>query len=569
MAFADTTTRTSSYRQFLTANNFDHKPFQEDCFEWCMNKEQAPAAAEQQQQQAPAAEQQQQQTGGIIALEMGLGKTIVMLAVTFCNLKNQTLIVVPKSLISQWKSILEKTTPTPSLFVYHSTFNRIKNVSENDLKKYQIILTTYSYVSLPKKHQPTNRSEPVLPHHIPFLNKIKWDRVICDEAHHASHRNTSAYKGIILLNTPMMWMVTGTPIQNNKSEMENILRLITKNSPQSNTIKSMVYYRTKENVAISMPQLFQHNIMVECVTNAEEELSRHIHSMVQYCGVPKKRIAMEEALEEDQQKLTMKYFMLARQACVYPRMLKNFIRSFELKLSEPRHHQRNEEQDQDTTSEYSDINPADLYTSESKIDSLIAAISSRINNGCGKIIMCYFHEEIDAIANRLAPYGKRIVKLDGRSTKTERTTALTKPADILIGQIRMCSEGLNLQEHYSEVYFTSPHFNPAIEQQAIARCWRIGQKKEVNVFRFINQYKEQKSEHTMDTYSEKIQLVKKNILHQFEEEAMQTPMARKLKTPTTRYPNPINQRIRDRYIVLKKKDQKPTMAPPLNIDIKA
>jgi SNF2 family DNA or RNA helicase len=93
-----------TYMQFLTANTFDHKPFQEDCFEWCMKKEQAQQVEQQQQQ----AEQQQKQTGGIIALEMGLGKTIVMLAVTFCNPKNQTLIVVPKSLLSQWISILKK-----------------------------------------------------------------------------------------------------------------------------------------------------------------------------------------------------------------------------------------------------------------------------------------------------------------------------------------------------------------------------------------------------------------------------------------------------------------------------
>jgi hypothetical protein len=43
---------------------------------------------------------------------------------------------------------------------------------------------------------------------------------------------------------------------------------------------------------------------------------------------------------------------------------------------------------------------------------------------------------------------------------------------------------LNLQEHYSEIYFISPHWNPAIEDQAIARCHRIGQKKVVYVERF-------------------------------------------------------------------------------------
>ena len=44
---------------------------------------------------------------------------------------------------------------------------------------------------------------------------------------------------------------------------------------------------------------------------------------------------------------------------------------------------------------------------------------------------------------------------------------------------------MNLQEHYSEIYFVSPHWNPAIEDQAVARCHRIGQKKTVEVYRFV------------------------------------------------------------------------------------
>ena len=57
-------------------------------------------------------------------------------------------------------------------------------------------------------------------------------------------------------------------------------------------------------------------------------------------------------------------------------------------------------------------------------------------------------------------------------------------ADILILQVQTCCEGLNLQA-YSEVYFVTPHWNPFVEEQAVARCHRIGQKADVHVYRFF------------------------------------------------------------------------------------
>ena len=53
--------------------------------------------------------------------------------------------------------------------------------------------------------------------------------------------------------------------------------------------------------------------------------------------------------------------------------------------------------------------------------------------------------------------------------------------------IEFQSEGLNLQ-HFSEIYFTTPHWNPAVEDQAIARAHRIGQTEEVKVYRFVSKF---------------------------------------------------------------------------------
>ena len=89
--------------------------------------------------------------------------------------------------------------------------------------------------------------------------------------------------------------------------------------------------------------------------------------------------------------------------------------------------------------------------------------------------------------------------------------------DVLILQIQTGCEGLNLQENYSEIYFVSPHWNPAIEDQAIARCHRIGQKKEVSIQRFemSNFLKEGKDGEvdtmTIDNYASSVQSHKRLI----------------------------------------------------------
>lgn len=77
-----------------------------------------------------------------------------------------------------------------------------------------------------------------------------------------------------------------------------------------------------------------------------------------------------------------------------------------------------------------------------------------------------------------------VVILDGRVSAKQRSHILTEKNDVMIVQINTGCEGLNLQEHYSEVYFVSPHWNPSVEDQAVARCHRFGQLKCVNVHRF-------------------------------------------------------------------------------------
>jgi SNF2 family DNA or RNA helicase len=157
----------------------------------------------------------------------------------------------------------------------------------------------------------------------------------------------------------------------------------------------------------------------------------------------------------------------------------------------------------------------EAMSSSSKLDVVINTILERKENGKGKIVFCHFIDEIDTIARRLRESGvEKVVVYDGR-TKGKKKRVFDK-ADVIILQIQTGCEGLNLQEFFSEIYFVSPHWNPAVEDQAIARCHRIGQKLDVYVFKFemdgfgLNTILKTDS-NTLDKYVNQVQTVKRDI----------------------------------------------------------
>jgi SNF2 family DNA or RNA helicase len=129
---------------------------------------------------------------------------------------------------------------------------------------------------------------------------------------------------------------------------------------------------------------------------------------------------------------------------------------------------------------------------QSKLDRVVVTVAAEAAAGGGSgrksIVFCHYRREMTQLCDMLLRSGavsgeEDIAIIDGTVSAKERSRIFAASPRVLILQIRTCSEGLNLQE-YSDVYFVSPHWNPCVEDQAIARCYRMGQTKGVRVFRF-------------------------------------------------------------------------------------
>jgi SNF2 family DNA or RNA helicase len=133
---------------------------------------------------------------------------------------------------------------------------------------------------------------------------------------------------------------------------------------------------------------------------------------------------------------------------------------------------------------------------QSKMDQVVDRMIAESSNGGGggegrkSIVFCHFRREMTQLRDMLLRRGMggggdetNIAIIDGTVGPRQRARIFAAAPTVLILQIRTCSEGLNLQE-YSDVYFVSPHWNPCVEDQAIARCYRMGQTSQVRVFRF-------------------------------------------------------------------------------------
>ena len=425
--------------------------------------------------------------GGILADEMGLGKTYQMMALMISNFVPRTLIVLPRALLEQWAGAVRKALGHEAL-IYHGSAKRIRFA---ELSSAPIVITTYGMLTPSKKdgYRP--------------IHNLVWDRVIFDEAHHLRNRGTRVHKGAVALRAVRRWLVTGTPIQNSKTDFWALCAVLgmdqeyyTDTTNLRKIAQGCILKRTLADAGIKLPELKRHEVRVMWESQEEQDLAEELHSMLAFSGV-----------EQDDDKPAMTNILMgnhlaaltrARQCCVRPGLI-----PVDALI------------DEELGEECDGLRNALLQ--RSKLNGVLATIMER-DNGRSKIVFCHYRGEIDVLASELRKAGKTVGVLDGRTAGNgARTEVLTTKSDVLLMQYQTGCEGLNLQQ-YTEVYFVSPHWNPAIEDQAVARAWRIGQTEQVDVFRFeMDAFDPEKATRSVDGYVKDVHRRKREVMQMIQE----------------------------------------------------
>ena len=452
--------------------------------------------------------------GGLVADEMGLGKTILMLGLIISNFKpGGTIIIVPPALLSQWSKEIERLFGHSPATYHGKTLKDVRSRLENG-EKLPIVITTYGIIMSRKKED------------VIFQNT--WFRMICDEAHHMRNKKSKLFLKMKYVKAEIKWLSTGTPIQNKATDLLSLCKVLgldkeMEKTPSltKNIILAHSLRRTKKDTDIELPPIKYHTIDVPWLSDKEQDFAADIHSQLAFPKVT--RLSVSRAVSFLGGSSPLPWLTRARQVCIFPHLLNKSVKTLI---------------DEGVVDESCDLR--NIKTT-SKITSIVRKITERKNNRRRKLVFCHYSGEIDLLEALLKNQGISTVIIDGRQSTKEKKFATTRliteqsfrtvckkwsstnfayrlisdfmAPDVCLCQIQTCSEGLNLQ-HFQEIYFSSPWWNPALEDQAVARAHRIGQEQPVDVFRFVLENFGDDSK-SLDQYCIEVQNMKRDISNKY------------------------------------------------------
>lgn len=395
--------------------------------------------------------------GACLADDMGLGKTIQIIAFILSQRAkighNTNLIVVPASLIFNWQQEIAKFAPSIKVLTIYGT-DRIKH--HRDFDQYEVLITSYG----------------TLLTDVRFLKEYRFNYIFLDESQTIKNPESQRYKSVRLLQSRNKVVLTGTPIENNTFDLYGQLSFACPGllgskqyfreiystpidqfkdrraaTQLQNRINPFLLRRTKEQVAKELPDKTE--MVIYCEMEADQ---RKV-----YDGYEKEiRDYLTNQTDTEVASNTMnvlKGITKLRQICNSPAL-----------LSED-----------------------EFYGSSSaKIQVLLEQIENKSKQH-KILVFSQFVGMLELIKKELQERGISFAYLTGQTKNREAVVASFQDnPDIRVFLISLKAGGVGLNLTQADyVYLVDPWWNPAVENQAIDRTYRIGQQKNVIAVRLI------------------------------------------------------------------------------------
>lgn len=397
------------------------------------------------------------QFGGCLADDMGLGKTVQVIAFMLLlreKRERQThLLVVPTSLIPNWQAELERFAPSLQVLVHHSP-NRAK--STDAFQKYDVVITTYN----------------TLLSDIVFLKKYTFGYTFLDESQNIKNPNSQRYKAACLLQSRNRVVLTGTPFENNTFDIYAQLSFV-----NPGLLGTRTYFRNTYSMPIDKfkdrrsAKALQERIGPFVLRRTKAEVARELPDkteMVLYCEMGEEQRKVYDTAEQE---------------------FRDYINaSGEEELTKhPMHVLRG-------ITKLRQICNSPLLTGDAKLFSdtsaKIQVLMQQIQNVARHhkvLVFSQFVGMLDLIKKELVKENIRFSYLTG-STRNRGEVVSQFQTDeeirVFLVSLKAGGTGLNLTAA-DYVFLVDPWWNPAVENQAIDRSYRIGQEKKVIAVRLI------------------------------------------------------------------------------------
>ncbi|CAG9463301.1 unnamed protein product [Pedinophyceae sp. YPF-701] len=407
---------------------------------------------------------------GILADEMGLGKTLQTISLLgylreFRGIKGPHLVVVPKSTLGNWMNEFRRWCPDIRPVKFHGTQEQRAVMKEETVVpgRFDVCVTSYEMVIKERNH----------------FKRFHWRYIIIDEAHRIKNVNSRLSQVVRLFKTNYRMLITGTPLQNNLRELWALLNFLV---PEvfTNAEKFEEWFQLgDENESEVVQQL--HKLL-------RPFLLRRLKSDVEKGLPPKKELILKIGLTEMQKKqyaaLLQKDMDAITGGAERSRLL-NIVMQLRKCCNHPYLFEGAEPGPPYLTGEHLVENSGKMVL----LDRLLPKLQSR---GSRVLIFSQMTRVLDILEDYALYRGYKYSRIDGNTSGDDRENAIDSynaPGSekfIFLLSTRAGGLGINLTTADTVVLYDSD-WNPQMDLQAMDRAHRIGQTREVSVYRFCTE----------------------------------------------------------------------------------